>query len=487
MNPPSLAASALLAAALVATSLGAQAPPFPGAVTRLRDLAARCDTVATLRGVPGGGEFRLSGDEPLRVPYGVRFEFRRRVPDASVVLLTLDVESEGDLPEPRQTVRAERAALDTTCFTAMLPKLPQDRGVTLTQSGVAPLPPARRAAMRDAVQNLLASFLDSLFAGTFARAAAAQRLDSAFAAVYPRLAPDSAFAGAALVRVNGGTDITPLADTIRALFLAGAELAVDLPEIVREGAEVLGDLRAALSGPPCVATRAGADLTRFRALVARLGPLAAVARGADIAPLYRPGSGLLPLTAEDARDLVRFLDTACRGAMNQAALDDLATPILALARDPLGPLLAAVGAAQHLVEQSWTVTAVDAFGGATTTLQRYGQIDIVNAYVADRDEARVLVTFSFYPLKRRYGGERLPHEVGDQLLVSIGYSVATTTSDASSEPRAFTLGLTYRFNAALSVGGGVAVIDRRSYGYASFAFDVGSIPGLAGLFARPGT
>lgn len=459
-----------------------------GAQRQLRGFLIQCDTTGRLKGMPGGGEFKLSHEDPLRLPYGVRYRFRRRVPGAEHVFLTLEVESRGDLAEPEQTVQAEALPGDAGCFQAMLPPLPQDRAVTLRQTTVARLEAQRSTAIRDALEGLQAEFLRELDAGTFGPAAAHHRLDSAIAAVYPRLVDSSAFAGAALVQVSAGRPtVVPLSDTVRSLFLASAGSTIDVPGIASRGHDLIGQLDAVAAGTtPCVMAALGSDQTAFRALVGRLAPLRAASTAADVAPLYARVGGVLPLSPDDVTRLVRWLDAACRGHINQTALDGLAAVVVDLGRDPLGPLLEALAAARSLVDEMWTITSFDAFGGATTTLQRYGQIDVVNAYLPTRDEARVLVTFSFYPLKRRYGGERLPHDLGDQLVLSVGYSVATTVPDSTSDRRALTAGVMLRFNATLAVGGGVALIDRRTYGYASLSFDIGSIPGLAQLFARPG-
>jgi hypothetical protein len=131
--------------------------------------------------------------------------------------------------------------------------------------------------------------------------------------------------------------------------------------------------------------------------------------------------------------------------------------------------------------------ATEVFPGATTTLQRFGQLDVVNGYLLGRKEVRLLASFSFYPGQLAYGGEITPHSWRDRLILNVGYSLATTVGDDDDdedERDIVTVGAGYRINELVSVGAGQWFDGRDNDWYVQLSGDIGAIPFLRGLFAR---
>ncbi len=253
-----------------------------------------------------------------------------------------------------------------------------------------------------------------------------------------------------------------------------------------------------MKGDTCALDRDSDSGKRLIALSDRLSPLMGIQSGSEIGPLY--DRGVIPLDSVEINGFGGWIRAACEASLDSATLSgqisEAESRARTLANDPVRPLLDATREAIRIVEQTYQITAVD-LGGVTTTLQRYAQLDVVNAYFVDQEQVRLLATFSFYPGATTFGGETQPQTIEDRLVISLGYSLANIVENSESsqsgengsanqsEQMAFTLGLSYRFTPTLSLGGGLAVLEGGDMdGYVSFSFDLGGIPFLKELFAR---
>lgn len=452
-------------------------------VSQVRQIIEDCRPVPRLKAAGGGGLQELRAGEEIRIPYGVPYHFFHRVVDADFVLLRLDV-TDG----PGTVVEAVRVRGDSTCFTAGLPALPMNRGITLVESqGLRPST-TERTAMIQALETLRAEFLTRLFGNAYDQAIGQGRLRSAAAEDFGALVDTAVFSGFAIRDTGAPGGTRPLLDVVRAGFLENVGLISRTPHDISR-ARGLIDVIVAIrdSRGSCI----GANLTpdqqqRVIGLLDRVSPLRTVLPE-DYPRHY--AAGTLPLDPALLEGFAAAVRAACPSLPDQQ-LRELTEIAVALTRNEIAPVLEAIRAAARLVEESYRITVVDGFGGATTTLQRFGQMDVVNAYFLGRDEARLLATFNFYPLALRFGGEIRPHDGADRLLASVGYSfatpVATDDVDAGDEgpPTAFTAGLSYRINELFALGGGAWFIGGDRDWYVSLSGDLGAVPALRELFAR---
>jgi hypothetical protein len=465
------------------TSLRAQSPDL--SLTGIVSYVGTCPADPTLKAAEGGGDFTLDTKKQTRIPYGVHFRFVRKISDADAVFLELLVEGE----EPVR-LNSKPLAGRSTCYEALLPVLPQDRAITLVETIVRSPPQQKRDGALGAVDRLRDNFLKQLFEGRWATAAAEQHLTDAIAEDFGVLTDTTAFSNLALVTVADHS-LVPLRDTVQRLFLARAPALIAIPDLIAEGQSLLRVLELAVRGEKECSRVPGSSQLQdsgraLDRLLQQLAPLRNVATAEALAALY--DNKVLPLRVDTPEDVGIWIREACADSRR---LETLATRqvarVRALTQDPLTPFHQAIAAAKEALRNSYEIAAVDAFGGFTTTLQRFGQLDVVNAYVFDREEVHLVATFGFYPLRRRYGAEREPHSFGDHLVLTVGYSVATPVRGAESseaEGGLFTAGAGLRVNQTLSLGAGKAFIDGNSHWYVNLSFDLGSIPGLENAFAR---
>jgi hypothetical protein len=480
-RPASAALALTLAGALslAGGSLHAQvqpppAFPIPGLQSLLGAIPNDCPPTPALKAVSGGGVIHLDKSKTTRLPYGVRYRFRHTVPSAEFVLVSLAVQ--GIAPV---SVEAQPTGTGSQCYDAELPELPVGVSVTLTETQGFGVDDATRAGLRQAVNDVLSAFLDILFSGQ--NAAVYTRADSLRAALDRQLAARGVFTPFEPFRLrnaNGAPGLRRLADVVKADFLDRTSAVTDLPGQIREAKDMAAEIqKAGLTCSP--STPQG---RRVRAVLAMLNGIPALRAGSPVAPLYTQGRLPLPDTLVNpfAADL-----GACGEFLDPAGQAQTLQPLTA---SPVQALFDAAEQAKRVVEESFQLTSTDLYPGVTTTLQRFGQVDVSNAFFGTPDDSRILTTFSFYPGDLRYGGEIQPHEANDRLLVTLGYSVATVTaSDDAGAPqgRAYTVGVGFRLTPQLSVGGGRWFSEQKKRGwYVNFSGDLGSIPGLQGLFVR---
>jgi hypothetical protein len=464
---------------IVAPSLSAQNPArlIPAnARTQLAALVEDCRATPILKAESGGGLIDLRKDAVSRIPYGVRYRFRHRVPDADFVYVTLETPATG----APQTVAAEK--LDNSCYDVQIPALPVGVSVNLRETQGYVLRAGQQDTLAGAVNRVLAAYLDILYSG---RNSALYGNSAALrAALDTQLVARGVFSPFSEFRVmtpQQALFTTPLDVTVKNLFLAGADSLTGLPDELRMAQAYL---RAAGVGVPAGAALKCVDVNqsrRYRAVLALSTPLLAVRTGADIAPLFSTGALPLPDSLVDAFGADA---AACMGNPGLAAGAQYLTP---LKRNRLQPLLQAVAEARRVVEQTFQLVSTELFPGATTTLQRYGQVDVSNAFFGESD-ARILTTISFYPGDLRYGGEIQPNGVDDRWVVTLGYSLATAMEaddEASSKGKAYTAGIGFRLNPRFSIGTGRWFSEEKKDGwYVSFSGDLGMIPGLQQLLVR---
>jgi hypothetical protein len=458
----------------------------PPSLLRMVSDANSCPEEPTLKAAEGGGTFALGTKSQTRVPYGVHFSFLHKVAAADAVFLELRIERQ----EPVRL--SGPLAGKATCYEATLPELPQGRAITLVETIVRAPSQQKRENASKAMDKLRETFLNQLYAQRWEKAAVEHRLPEAIGADFGLLADTTALSGLALVTF-ADQKVVPLADTLQRLLVDRADDLIGIPDTIAKGQSLLQALDKAADGggvcsvekTPSVAS-ARIELDRLRQ---RLAALRSVSTGEELIALY--DRKVLPLKIDNPDDVATWIRQACARTDPSPQLETLAlqqaATVRSLSRDPLTPFNQLIAAAREALRNSYEIAAVDAFGGFTTTLQRFGQIDIVNAYVFDREEVRLLATFSFYPLRRRYGAEREPQSFGDHLVVTVGYSVATTVKKAGAttdDGGMFTAGGGLRVNQTLGFGAGKAFIGGDSHWYVNMSFDLGSIPGLENAFAR---
>lgn len=449
--------------------------------------ASDCPEEPTLRAAEGGGTFALNGKDQIRIPYGVRFNFVHRVDSADAVYLVLREEGK---PDVRLTTGTGSAPL--TCYQAPLPDLGKDHAVTLEETVIRRPTEAQRSRALGAVDSLRQTFLQELFNGRWEAAAREHRLPEAVAKDFGGLTDTAAFSDLAVPAGSGG-HITWLSDSVRSLFKNTAPNLIALPDSIQSWQGMLSNLAAAAHGDGvCRAAGTSPEVRQARIALDRfLGSMADLVSASSVENVVTLYQGhLLPLKRVNPDTMqARFL-LACGGTNPSLKVQRIGGIVRAavegMAFDPVTPFTQAAEAARRAVRNSYRLTAVDAFGGFTTTLQRFGQLDVVNAYIFELDEARVLATFSLYPFRQRYGAERQPHSWADKIVITVGYSVATTVKGnaAAADRGLFTLGLGLRLNPTMSLGGGGAFSGGNAYWYGSLSLDLGSIPGLEQLFAR---
>jgi hypothetical protein len=465
------------AALLVTPSLSAQNPAglIPAATrTQLAALVEDCRATPILKAESGGALIDLRKDAVTRIPYGVRYRFRHRVPQADFVYVTLEIPEAG----APQTVAAEK--LDDSCYDVLIPALPVGVSVNLRETQGYTLRPEQRETLAGAVHQVLAAYLEILYSGrNVALYGNSARLRAALDTQLVARGVFSPFAEFRVMTAHQGLFTTPLDLTVKNLFLAGADALTALPDELRMAQQYLISAAPPGTGLKCV----DADRRRrYQAVLAQTAPLTAAQSWTDIAPLF--SSGALPV-ADSLVDAFGADAAACTGLPGLAAAGAQFLP--PLKRNRLQPLLQAVADARRVVEQTFQLVSTELFPGATTTLQRYGQVDVSNAFFGESD-ARILTTISFYPGDLRYGGEIQPHSANDRWVVSLGYSLTAAMEaddEDSSKGKAYTAGLGYRLNPRFSIGAGRWFSEEKKDGwYLSFSGDLGMIPGLQQLLVR---
>lgn len=450
-----------------------------------------CTEVPTLRAAQGGGTIELKREGQARIPYGVRYAYRRAISGADAVYVTI----RGGRAEGETTVAAALVATDNDCREAMLPPFASGRPVTIVER-VATRPDAtQRADLEKSIQQLRRAWIDSLYSGYVLQGILAGDLSARLASVFGSLPGVSTLGNWTLITEGAqGIRTVALRDTLRALFVAAAASTrrdgiVSLPYFVADGQKLARFLqRTFIEGNTC--SRPGTqpsatarDSASLRELAESLARLARAVERSAIADLY--DNGVLPLETRRVDDLGRLLTAAC-GGIDSTQVGRLTQFAAGLVSNPFGPLLAVMVAARQLVEQSFSVTAVD-YQGLTTILQRYGQLDVVNAYFFDTKEARLVATFSIYPAALRYGAERDPQIADDRFVVQVGYSLTRTVaaaSDTTPDATVFVVGVGLRLNSAVGIGFGRAIGRGIRSWYLSVSGDLGSVPFLQDLFVR---
>lgn len=428
-----------------------------------------CELTPVLQAASGGGVIRLEAGKTTRIPYGVRYRFRHNVPNAEFVLVALSVNG-----ATSPSVEAQRTG-GSTCYEVQLPELPVGVSITLTETKGFALPDSTRAALRSAVDGVLSAYLDILFSGE--NQALYGRPDTLRVVLAQQLTARGAFAPFGAYRIRAVNSTRLLSDAVKSAFVANVPEATNLPHLIFQAKGLAAGV-APNSLQCSESTPAG---RRMRTLLAALDALPELVTGRVVEPLYTGGRLPLPDTL-----VAKFGDDAGECGVENAS--EHAIFLRKLTANPLRQLFDSVEQAKQVVEESFVLAANDIFPGATTTLQRYGQIDVSNAFFGSADNSRILTTFSFYPQNIFYGGEIQPHSWDDRLLVTLGYSLATVTEsddDDAPQGKAYTIGFGVRLTPQVSAGIGRWFSEgKRSGVYLSFSGDVATIPGLQDLLVR---
>ena len=458
-------------------ALIAQATPSPVnvPVAALRALSRECDATPRLKARSGGGDLELKAGETVRIPYGVPYSFMHR-PGAGTdfVFVTLVV---GD-----QRTRAEAitSTSDPGCYIVEVPGLPLNTPLTLIeQIGSVPAE-SRKTAIRDAIDAMRAEFIRRVFAGDYNDAIRRHQLVQAVTEDMPDLLATDSMKNLVVRIVD---DLVPLDEHVTAMLAGAGGSLASLPFNVTRMTRVPGRMDAiatqCAAGYSALSEDERAGLITFRTRLRRIVGMTTQ----NVASYYARG-GPLPFSSADLEGVVAAIQNACAA---HPGLPELVEDVEVFLADPLVEVIASLEAARLLVEQSFTLTATEIFPGATKTLQRFGQLDAVNAYLMGRDEVRLVASFSFYPGDLSYGGEIMPNSWRDRLVLTAGYSMGTVVSDTTeveADRTVFTAGAGYRLNEFFSLGAGRWFDGNDDDWYLNFSGDLGGIPFLRELFAR---
>lgn len=440
-----------------------------------------CDDRPRLIALHGGGAFELNANEQTEVPYGVPFVYRRVI--ARAVAVELEVWREGE------RIQQRTFELDPDeCVEFAVPEMSPGVPFRLVERAIVPLDAATRARVaaafvgtrREVLALLRAGRWDRLMVQSQSESAMLAAFDSALRADFADLVMVDSLARTAL-RVNGR--LVPLADTASVLLGAAAAGFVSFPMHFADAVQVVRDLGGLDIDKDCSALT-NRERNVLRASIAHLQPLGQATSLTQLPDLY--DVGVLPLDRDALLETERLLVNGCGQDAEDSAID----LILPLAEDPLTMIDRAIARTIAVIERAYGLSAVDIFGGMTTTLQRFGQVDVVNAHLREREEDRLVGLFSFYPFALAYGAERIPDglgDLGDRLTASIGYTLKTLNpgdQDDLDDERGFVVQAQYRLNPAVSIGYGVVFLSGEEDDYWSVALDLGVIPGLEDLLGR---